>query len=57
MEPEDFQKFDYIIAMNQGNVEQVHKAGSYWKDEAQKPIPEDWKDKVRQKKKRKYSVV
>ena len=46
MEPEDFQKFDFIICMNQENIEEVHKAGQYWKDEAKKPIPSDWKNKV-----------
>ena len=45
MEPADFQKFDYIICMNDGNVEQVHKAAQYWKDEEKRPIPGNWKDK------------
>lgn len=46
MEPEDFQNFDFIIAMNQENIEEVHKAGQHWKDEGKKPIPSNWKDKV-----------
>ena len=46
MQPEDFQRFDFIIAMNDENVQEVHKAAQYWKDEAKKPIPGNWKDKV-----------
>ena len=46
LEPEDFQKFDYIINMNDENVQEVQKAAQYWKDDLQKPIPSNWKDKV-----------
>ncbi len=47
LEPEDFQKFDYIINMNDENVQEVQKAAQYWKDDLQKPIPSNWKDKVK----------
>ncbi|DBA88409.1 TPA: hypothetical protein ACH3X2_004900 [Trebouxia sp. C0005] len=46
LEPEDFQKFDYIINMNNENIEEVQKAAQYWKDDLQKAIPSNWKDKV-----------
>lgn len=46
LEPEDFQKFDYIINMNHENVQEVQKAAQYWKDDLQKPLPSNWKDKV-----------
>lgn len=46
LEPEDFEKFDMIIGMNDNNIEQVHKAATYWKDTLNKPIPDDWKNKV-----------
>ena len=46
LEPEDFQKFDYIINMNDENTQEVQKAAQYWKDDLQKPIPSNWKDKV-----------
>ena len=46
LEPEDFQKFDYIISMNNENVQEVQKAAQYWKDDLQKSFPSNWKDKV-----------
>lgn len=46
LEPEDFEKFDLIIGMNNNNIQQVHKAAQYWKDTLNKPIPDDWKNKV-----------
>ena len=46
LEPEDFQKFDYIINMNDENNQEVQKAARYWKDDLQKSIPSNWKDKV-----------
>lgn len=46
LEPEDFQNFDYIISMNDENIQEVQKAAQYWKDDLQKPLPSNWKDKV-----------
>lgn len=46
LEPEDFQKFDYIIGMNEQNFQEVEKAALYWKDTLNKPIPGNWRDKV-----------
>ncbi|DBA73287.1 TPA: hypothetical protein ACH3X1_011344 [Trebouxia sp. C0004] len=46
LEPEDFQKFDYIINMNDENTQEVQKAAQYWTDNVQKSIPSNWKDKV-----------
>lgn len=46
LEPEDFQNFDYIINMNDENNQEVQKAAQYWKDNLQKSIPSNWKDKV-----------
>ena len=46
LEPEDFQKFDYIIGMNNENNQEVEKAAQYWKDTLKKPIPGDWRNKV-----------
>ena len=46
LEPEDFQKFDYIIGMNDENHREVEKAAQYWKDTLKKPIPGDWRNKV-----------
>lgn len=46
LEPEDFQKFDYIIGMNDENNREVEKAAQYWKDTLKKPIPGDWRNKV-----------
>ena len=46
LEPEDFQKFDMIIGMNEENNQEVERAVRYWKDDLQMPIPTDWKQKV-----------
>lgn len=46
LEPEDLQKFDFIIGMNDENNQEVQKAVQFWKDDLQKPIPDNWKDKV-----------
>ena len=46
LEPEDFQKFDYIIGMNEQNFQEVEKAALYWKDTLNKPIPGNWREKV-----------
>ena len=46
LEPEDFQRFDFIIAMNDGNKQEIQKAARYWKDDLKKPLPSDWQNKV-----------
>ena len=46
LEPEDFQRFDMIIGMNEENNQEVERAVRYWKEDLQKPIPDDWKQKV-----------
>ena len=44
--PEDFQRFDMIIGMDFENSLEIKKAAQHWKDDLQKPIPGDYKDKV-----------
>lgn len=46
LQPEDFQKFDYIIGMDYENSAEIKKAAQHWKDDLKKPLPQDWKDKV-----------
>lgn len=46
LEPEDFQKFDFIIGMDDDNIKEIKKAAAYWKDNLKKPLPRDWQDKV-----------
>ncbi|KAL3139662.1 hypothetical protein ABBQ38_003978 [Trebouxia sp. C0009 RCD-2024] len=46
LEPEDFSKFDYIIGMDYENSHEIKKAAQHWQDDLQKPLPDNWKDKV-----------
>lgn len=46
LEPEDFQKFDFIIGMNDENNQEVQRAARYWKDDLKKPLPSNWQNKV-----------
>lgn len=46
LEPEDFNKFDFIIGMDDENNKEIRKAASHWKDELKKPLPDNWADKV-----------
>lgn len=46
LEPEDFAKFDYIIGMDYENSHEIKKAAQHWQHDLQKPLPDNWKDKV-----------
>ena len=46
LEPEDFDKFDFIIGMDYDNSQEIKKAAQHWQDDLQKPLPSNWKDKV-----------
>ena len=38
LEPEDFDKFDFIIGMDYDNSQEIKKAAQHWQDELQKPL-------------------
>ncbi|KAA6424619.1 MAG: hypothetical protein FRX49_05828 [Trebouxia sp. A1-2] len=46
LEPEDFQKFEFIIGMDAENIKAIKKAAAHWKDILQKPLPKNWEQKV-----------
>ena len=48
LEPEDFQKFEFIIGMDAENIKAIKKAAAHWKDILQKPLPKNWEQKVSQ---------
>ena len=48
LEPEDFQKFDFIVGMDDENIKAIKKAAAHWKDNLKKPLLEDWEQKVSQ---------
>jgi len=48
LEPEDFQKFDFIVGMDDENIKAIKKAAAHWKDNLKKPVPKDWEKKVSQ---------
>lgn len=49
LEPEDFDKFDFIIGMDYDNSQEIKKAAQHWQDDLQKPLPSNWKNKVTQR--------
>ncbi len=48
LEPEDFQKFDFIVGMDDENIKAIKKAAAHWKDNLKKTLPKDWEKKVSQ---------
>ncbi|DBB03873.1 TPA: hypothetical protein ACH3X1_012961 [Trebouxia sp. C0004] len=46
LEPEDFQKFDFIVGMDNENIKAIKKAAAHWKDNLKKTLPKEWEQKV-----------
>ena len=38
LEPEDFQKFDFIVGMDDENIKAIKKAAAHWKDNLKKTL-------------------